>query len=55
MFAQQFGETDDGKVDIAARRQRDSGEIGRRFVVDGAAFGVQISDRGVGDHDLVAQ
>src|SRR6185437_14531137 len=55
VFAQQFGETDDGQVDAAARPERQAGKLGRRLGVDGAALGVQIADRGVGVHDLAAQ
>jgi hypothetical protein len=38
IFAQQFGETDDGKIDVAAGRQRDARKFNRSFVIDGAAF-----------------
>jgi len=54
MFRQQFGETDDGKVDIAARGQRDSGEFRCGFAVDGAAFACR-SPTAASGPDLMAK
>ncbi len=55
MLAQQLRIADDGEIDVAARSQRDSRKFGRRFVLDGAAFGVQIAHRRIGHDDLLAQ